>query len=96
MKIGFWGAGEMAEGILSAIPSKKSVIMAETREERAAELKKKYGVSTTPSVAEVAKKADLILNYRQQHGQFERVEDLKNITGFGDKTIAKIKDQLSV
>lgn len=42
------------------------------------------------------KKADLILNYRQQHGQFERVEDLKNITGFGDKTIAKIKDQLSV
>ena len=60
MKIGFWGAGEMAEGILSAIPSKKSVIMAETREERAAELKKKYGVSTTPSVAEVAKKADLI------------------------------------
>lgn len=42
------------------------------------------------------KKADLILAYRQQHGQFERVEDLKNITGFGDKTIAKIKDQLSV
>ena len=44
MKIGFWGAGEMAEGILSAIPSKKSVIMAETREERAAELKKKYTI----------------------------------------------------
>lgn len=42
------------------------------------------------------KKADLILAYRQQHGQFERVEDLKNITGFGDKTIAKIKDQLAV
>lgn len=42
------------------------------------------------------KKADLILAYRQQHGQFRRVEDLKNITGFGDKTIAKIKDQLSV
>lgn len=42
------------------------------------------------------KKADLILAYRQQHGQFSRVEDLKNITGFGDKTIAKIKDQLSV
>lgn len=60
MKIGFWGAGEMAEGILSAIPSKKNVIMAEKRPERAAELKRKYRVSVTPSVVEVARKADLI------------------------------------
>ena len=29
MKIGFFGAGKMAEGILSAIPAKKDVIMAE-------------------------------------------------------------------
>lgn len=42
------------------------------------------------------KKADLILAYRQQHGQFQKVDDLKNITGFGDKTVAKIKDQLAV
>ena len=28
-KIGFWGAGKMAEGILSAIPDKRSVVMAE-------------------------------------------------------------------
>jgi pyrroline-5-carboxylate reductase len=60
MKIGFWGAGEMAEGILSAIPLKKGVIMAEKRAERAAELKRKYHVSVTSSVVEVAKKADLI------------------------------------
>lgn len=42
------------------------------------------------------KKADKILEYRQQHGQFRSVDDLKNISGFGEKTVAKIKDQLAV
>ena len=60
MKIGFFGAGKMAEGILSAIPDKKSVVMAERIPERAAELASKYGVATTGDVKEVAKKAKLV------------------------------------
>ena len=60
MKIGFFGAGKMAEGILSAIADKKNVIMAEKVPERAAELKKKYGVRVTDDLKEVAKAADLI------------------------------------
>ena len=42
------------------------------------------------------KKADLILAYRQQHGQFKSVDELNQVSGFGEKTVAKIKDQLSV
>lgn len=42
------------------------------------------------------KKADLILQYRQEHGQFKSVDDLKNINGFGDKTVDKLRDQLAV
>jgi len=60
MKIGFLGAGKMAEGILSAIDNKKDVIMAEKIPSRAAELKAKYGVKTTDSLAEAVKAADLI------------------------------------
>ena len=60
MKIGFFGAGKMAEGILSAIPNKKDVIMAEKVAVRAAELKKKYGVKTTDDLKAVVKAADLI------------------------------------
>ena len=60
MKIGFFGAGKMAEGKLSAIPDKKSVVMAERIPERAAELASKYGVATTGDVKEVAKKAKLV------------------------------------
>lgn len=42
------------------------------------------------------KKADLIVAYRQAHGSFKSVDDLKKVQGFGDKTVAKLKDQLAV
>ncbi|MDD6432468.1 MAG: helix-hairpin-helix domain-containing protein [Lactobacillaceae bacterium] len=42
------------------------------------------------------KKAELILQYREQHGQFKSVDELKQVSGFGDKTVEKIKDQLAV
>ena len=60
IKIGFFGAGKMAEGILCAIADKSGVIMAEKVDERAAELKKKYGVKMTDDLTEVAETADLI------------------------------------
>ena len=60
MKIGFFGAGKMAEGILSAIENKKSVVMAEKVEARANELKAKYGVKVTSDVCAVAKTCELV------------------------------------
>ena len=60
MKIGFFGAGKMAEGILSAIENKRGVVMAETVEARAKELKAKYGVKVVADVKEVAKTCDLV------------------------------------
>ena len=60
MKIGFFGAGKMAEGILSAMSDKSSVIMAEKVEARRRELERKYGVATVDDVKTVAKKAKLL------------------------------------
>ena len=60
MTIGFFGAGKMAEGILSAIADKRRVVMAEKVPERRKELKKKYGVAVTDDVKEVARRADLV------------------------------------
>lgn len=60
MKIGFFGAGKMAEGILSAIQDKRSVIMAEKVPARAKELARKYGVKTTDDLKEVVVRADLV------------------------------------
>jgi competence protein ComEA len=41
-------------------------------------------------------KAAAILEYRETNGQFKTVEDLKNISGIGDKTFEKLKDLISV
>lgn len=60
MKIGFFGAGKMAEGILSAIENRRGVVMAEKVGARAKELKAKYGVKVVADVKEVAKTCDLV------------------------------------
>lgn len=42
------------------------------------------------------KKADQIIAYRQEHGNFKSPEDLKNVSGIGDKIFAALADQIIV
>lgn len=41
-------------------------------------------------------KAEAIIAYREEHGEFQQIEDLRNISGFGEKTIERLKSQLTV
>ena len=41
-------------------------------------------------------KAQKIITYREQNGKFKSVEDLTNVSGIGEKTLASIKDQICV
>ena len=41
-------------------------------------------------------KAKAIIDYRKANGDFKTVEDLAKVKGIGDKTVAKLKPQLSV
>jgi competence protein ComEA len=41
-------------------------------------------------------KAQAIVDYRSKHGPFKSLDDLKNVKGFGEKSIAKLKGELSV
>jgi competence protein ComEA len=41
-------------------------------------------------------KAQAIIDYRTKNGPFKSVDDLKNVKGFGDKTVAKMRSELSV
>lgn len=41
-------------------------------------------------------KAKAIVDYREKNGPFKSVDDLKEIKGFGDKSIAKLRGELSV
>ena len=40
--------------------------------------------------------ASKIIDYRKQNGKFESVEDLKNVSGIGDKKFEDIKDKVIV
>ncbi|MFD0845585.1 helix-hairpin-helix domain-containing protein [Streptococcus saliviloxodontae] len=43
-----------------------------------------------------AKRAQDILDFRESRGGFKSVEDLKNVSGIGDKTLEKLKDEVTV
>lgn len=41
-------------------------------------------------------KAEAIIEYRMKNGPFITVDDLKAVKGFGDKTVAKMRSEISV
>nr|WP_228155361.1 ComEA family DNA-binding protein [Acinetobacter sp. ACNIH2] len=42
------------------------------------------------------KKAEAILQYRQQHGKFKTVDELQQVKGIGPKLLQKNKDRLTL
>ncbi|MBN2055038.1 helix-hairpin-helix domain-containing protein [bacterium] len=51
-------------------------------------------LSQVPYIGQV--KAERIVAYRTENGPFEKVEDLMNVKGIGEKTFNRIKDHLAV
>ncbi len=51
-------------------------------------------LSTLEGIGEM--KAESIIEFRDNHGHFTKIEDLKNVKGIGDKIFEKIKDQITV
>ena len=42
------------------------------------------------------KKAESIVKYREENGNFNTIEDIKNVSGIGDSLFAKIKNNITV
>jgi len=51
-------------------------------------------LQTLPGIG--ATRAEAILAYRQKHGPFSKPEDLKKVTGIGDKTFLRLKEKIRV
>ena len=49
---------------------------------------------TIPGIG--AKRAEDILRYREEHGKFSSVEDIKNVPGIGDGIYSRMKDHIRV
>ncbi len=41
-------------------------------------------------------KAEAIIKYREENGNYKNIEDIKNVSGIGDALFAKIKDNITV
>lgn len=41
-------------------------------------------------------KAKAIVDYRAKNGPFKAVDELKNVKGLGEKSVAKLKNELSI
>ena len=41
-------------------------------------------------------KAEAIVKYREKNGDFQKIEDIKNVSGIGDSAFEKIKDQITL
>lgn len=40
--------------------------------------------------------ADKIISYREEHGDFKKIEDIMNVNGIGEKTFTKFKNKIMV
>lgn len=40
--------------------------------------------------------AERIIEYREEHGNFEKIEDLQNVKGIGEAKYSEIKDHVTV
>ena len=75
-----------------ATAQKKSVeVLAETIDINSADVEE---LMELPGIGQSY--AQRIVDYRQEHGAFERIEDLMNVRGIGEKTFLKIRASLRV
>jgi len=49
---------------------------------------------TIPGIGQV--KAQSIVDYRNENGKFNSVDELTNITGIGVKTLEKLRDKVDI
>lgn len=54
----------------------------------------KEELMTLPGIGE--KKANDIINYRENNGNFAKIEDIMNVSGIGESTFAQIKDYITI
>jgi competence protein ComEA len=71
---------------MGSVPGKAALVNINTADE--ATLTSLKGIGSA--------KAKAITQYRQEHGPFKTVDDLKKVSGIGDKTLAALKPFITV
>lgn len=80
------GSGSTGQTPANGKPADKSLVNINTAGETE--------LQTLPGIG--PSKATAIMEYRETNGPFQKVEDLKQISGIGDKTFEKLQEYISV
>jgi len=75
----------MKKTLLSLLALAVSAFALDINTASAAELTKVKGIGE--------KKAERIISYREEHGKFNNVNELKNVKGIGEKIVSIIKEE---
>ena len=98
--------GDVLESVSTSISTSSSVSFSETESTTSQSSKETTAgkvnintaglteLTTLTGIGEV--KGQAIIDYRTEHGPFASVDELTNVSGIGDKTLAKIRDQITV
>lgn len=80
--------------------TKSKTIKKETKEEKEGNELININTATKEELLTISgigeSKADAIINYRKETGEFKTIEDIKNVSGIGDSLFEKIKDYITV
>lgn len=98
--------GDVLESVSTSVSTSSSVSFSETESTTSQSSKETTAgkvnintaglteLTTLTGIGEV--KGQAIIDYRTEHGPFASVDELTNVSGIGDKTLAKIRDQITV
>ncbi len=86
----------VTDGQTIYVPSKEEVVEASDRQDDLININEagKELLMTLPGIG--ASKAELIINYRNEHGSFQKIEELMDIPGIKEGLFEKIKDSIKV
>lgn len=78
------------------IPTMNEIVEEQSKEDGKVNLNTatKEELMTLPGVGQ--SKAALIIQYREEHGKFQTIEDIMNISGIKEGLFGKIKDYIKV
>lgn len=74
-------------------PHQKNEAMPQAEDKISLNKAQKSELMTLPSIGD--KRSEDIIAYRESHGGFKSVEELKEVSGIGEKTYEKLKDEVT-
>nr|WP_241559284.1 helix-hairpin-helix domain-containing protein [Lysinibacillus halotolerans] len=90
-KIGEVIENSLSGGIATSVPSQNS---GNTNDKVNINNADEATLTTLPGIG--PSKAQAIISYREENGPFESIDELKNVSGIGDKTFEKLMDLIDI